>query len=95
MTFVFYASIILFMGFASDDIPSLSGIQANEQDSLTYLNQGNRLFGDNQKSSFIGNVITGFSNIPIWINTLIFAPLLTVLIYIVVTSFIPTLDGGS
>jgi len=40
------------------------------------------------------NVITGFSALPSWINTLLFTPLIITLTWIVVSS-LPTINGGS
>jgi len=40
------------------------------------------------------NIITGFSSLPVWINTLLFTPLLLLLTWIIVSS-LPTINGGS
>jgi hypothetical protein len=49
-----------------------------------------------QKSSLwsFGNAITSIGILPWWVNAIIFTPLILVLGFIILTSFIPTLDGG-
>lgn len=40
------------------------------------------------------NIITGIINVPIWINAIVFTPLVITLIFVIVTS-LPTFNGGS
>jgi uncharacterized membrane protein len=42
-----------------------------------------------------GNVIDNISILPWWANSIIFTPLIIGLGFILLTSFIPTLDGGN
>jgi hypothetical protein len=54
----------------------------------------NTLCGTNTQSTFLGNVISGIADIPWWLNTLLFGSFIIILIWIV-TSSLPTLNGGS
>ena len=53
---------------------------------------------DSKKSgnilSFLSRGIVGIGNVPIWINAIVFTPLIIVLAFIIFTS-LPTFNGGS
>jgi hypothetical protein len=98
-TALFYIGITLFYGFAVDDIPSLNGYSQTNLDSATPLggessNEYEYNSANIPKASFFGNIVTGFSNTPIWLNALIFSPLVIMLIYILLTSLVPFIGGG-
>jgi len=44
---------------------------------------------------FFSNIITGYADLPPAFNLILFGSLGTILLWIAVTSLIPTLDGGS
>lgn len=90
---LFYISISVFLGFAVEDIPSLNQYEEQEYDSYSITE--NSLPSIAERTGFFGNIIIGYSNLPIWINILLFTPLSLLLLWIFVTSFIPTLNGGN
>ena len=77
--FVFYAIIIVLVGFAGQYLGEDFGI---EQNSIT------------ENARFSVNFIKGFSSFPSWVNAVLFVPLGLILLFALLTSFIPTLNGG-
>lgn len=42
----------------------------------------------------VSDVVTGFSQLPAWLNVIIFTPLIIIVIWVLVTSFVPTTNAG-
>ena len=45
--------------------------------------------------NFFNNIITGYTDLPPVFNLMFFGTLITIFLWVVITSVIPTLDGGS
>ena len=82
---MFYAILTVFMGFYGSMI-----IDTEAYYNITVYDTGNKV-----GLPLIDNVVTGLNGVPSWVNIILFIPLLTLLLYILITSFVPTLDGGS
>lgn len=83
---VFYAVIFTFVGFAFGSADS--GIQQGIVEDKCFLNICISDLG------FVGNIITGFTNVPVWVNAIIFIPLALTVGFLIITS-LPTMSGGS
>lgn len=78
---LFYVILSVFMGFYG----SLNDEITPNESVLT----------DNKLMSFLPNIIDGYNNIPTWLNVVLFGPLGIALLFVVITSLIPTANGGS
>ena len=86
MIIVFYSLLTVIMGFIGTSINMDTGIQTTDYDGM------------NSWSSdipVVNNVVTGFSSLPLWVNTVIFTPLIIILFWIVLTTIVPTVDSGA
>lgn len=83
----FYSIIFVFVGFAFGD--ANSGIESG-----TGIENKCILGICTNDLGFLGNIIIGFSNVPAWINAIIFTPLIITLGFLFITS-LPTMSGGS
>lgn len=81
-TMVFYIILSLFVGFWNTSFSdnTLTG----EEKTLT----------DNNKFNFLPSIITGYTELPLWLNIALFVPLTITLLFVVITS-LPTFNGGS
>jgi hypothetical protein len=86
LTLVFYAVIFVFVGFAYGD--NNTQIDKGNVKDYCFLNICTSNLG------FTGQIIAGFNDIPIWINAIIFTPLILTLTFLFITS-LPTMSGGS
>lgn len=78
---VFYAVVFVLVGYINTYFYSDATI---EQDDINTSN----FFG------FLGNVITGISNLPLWLNTILFGSLIIIIGWIIFSS-LPTFNGGA
>ena len=79
---VFYAVLFVLIGF------SHGSTQIIEHDGISkYSVLGFSTFG------FLGDIFSGISELPWWINSIIFTPLVIIIAWIVVSS-LPTFNGG-
>lgn len=76
----FYAVLYIFTGYAS--------AYFNSDITLEETDVNNTNFFD-----FIGFVISGITEIPIWLNSIIFGSLILIITWILVSS-LPTFNGG-
>lgn len=93
---IFYSVLIVFLG-----VVDLENIDSETQTIDTAIEDSNvttdagffSILSNIGIFKFFGNVITGIGAFPIWLNSIIFAPLIITLIYLIVTS-LPTFNGG-
>ena len=78
---MFYSITFIFIGYYYGDTARVNQIPATTAG-------GSSLFG------FIGNIISGVSGLPWWVNTIVFTPLIIILGWIIVSS-LPTINGGA
>lgn len=78
---IFYGAMFTFIGLAFGS-------------SEGYIESGTVAEGGTTFFSFIGNIIVGLKNVPLWINALLFTPLIITLTFMIITS-LPTFNGGS
>jgi len=76
--FIFYAIVTVFIGFLGASLSEDTGLQIEN---------------DGKGIMVFKNIITGFSSIPIWINTIIFVPFVVIIVWIGASS-LPTFNGG-
>ena len=76
---LFYTVLTIYMGFIGSTI--------NTNLDADYGEANNKLMS-------IDNIISGYSLLPVWINTIIFSTFILVLTFIIVTS-LPTFNGGA
>lgn len=97
---VFYAFITIGLNFYGASIQDNPNIETNTPINLLTDNEtiGDAASNLIKKTPVVRekfNIIVAIGNIPFWINAIIFAPLFVIIAWILVTSFIPTINGGS
>lgn len=87
---VFYAVVAVFVGLSFGDADSGISVASGEDALKDFCILGICA----SELGFAGNIIIGFTNVPLWINAVIFTPLVLTLGFIFITS-LPTMSGGS
>lgn len=83
---VFYALVFTFFGLFGNLVSVTDGNIDLETKSIT----------DNKNLNFFGNMISGISNAPLWLNSIIFAPISITLLFLIITTILGAIiDGGS
>jgi len=82
---VFYSSVTLFYGFYGDLVNDSVTIEKQNVDE-NKLGWFQRASG-NDTTGFFKDVVTGFSDVPVWINILVFAPLSLALLYLLLPTY--------
>jgi hypothetical protein len=85
---LFYSTIFVFMGFAFTPLDSNNTTFADSSGNTYHTS------GTCSQSWCFTNVILNISNIPFWINAIIFTPLIAGLTFVII-SLIPGMDGGA
>jgi hypothetical protein len=85
---IFYAVLIVFMGFLGSIDNSVSVNYQSETEEKEVVTV--------ERFGFLPNVIVGFSSVPIWLNAILFTPLAITLLFIIITTLGGVIfDGGS
>ena len=93
----FYILIALGIGFYGETFSE--EVTIDERSAINYNNETDQAGGFFSKVanlklfSFLGNIIIGIGALPIWLNTIIFTPLVVVISWILITS-LSTFNGG-